>query len=517
MLNLLGIFKKFILCILISSFLFISCSRDSSNVSDNALNQLLTSFPDSVLIASSIDNIYPEFDQNIKRYSVKCKSKENGDTLQIDINNNTYYRHIDIQLQIGEYSFYCVPKNFPDIEYRRYGTPTVDYMILNILLLYSSGTPQHSGQEFYYTAVMDNNSVPVYVTEQFQTRYTLQSHIDSDYPVSYLEADGSDIRFYDKSLGNIVYVKPIQSGYIDHHDWHYAGDNEFCLLSNTVKSKDLSRFIDKNSVPFGTERVVESNIQCVDNDENILFTWNVAEHIPLEDCYMSEISDNRIDPYHVNFIEVIDDYILTSFRNCSTIMKIDKITGKPVWRIGKTKLGDDFYENSNYIKPLDIVNDPKNEFCAQHSPRITQNGTVVLVDNGNKNICVGNTNQDEYTRIVEYEIDTKNRQANFVQDYSLNNMKNTYYHGKGNIELLESGNWLISWGHKDFKSKHLLNYHDHYSYTEYDPHAKSEIWSTRLTYKGAFLPGEPHPITKEFLEILKSKTEHYTDSHKETR
>ena len=504
------ILKKCIVCILISSFLFISGYEKSSEISNNALNQLLRSSPDNVLITSSIDNIYPEFDHNIKRYSVKCKSRDEGDILQININNNTYYKPIDMRLQIGEYSFYCVPKNFPNIEHRRYGMPTLDYMILNII--YSDTTPQHTGKDFYYTVVMDNNSVPVYVTEQFQTSYPVQAHINSDYPFSYLEFDRSDIIFYNKSLENITYVKPIQAGYIDHHDWHYAGDNEFCLLSNTIAKKDLSRFVDKNSDPFGIERVIESNIQCVDNNGNILFEWNVAEHIPLEDCYTIVHINNRIDPYHINSIEVIDDYIIISFRHCSTIMKIDKTTGKPVWRIGKTKLDDDFYKNSNYIKPLDIVNDPKNEFCGQHSPRTTQNGTIVLIDNGNKDICIDNTKQDEYTRIVEYEIDEVNKQAKFVHDYSLNNAKNTYYHAGGNIELLESGNWLISWGDKDYKSKHSLDYTDHYSYTEYNPYTKSEIWSTKLMYKETLLPIVPYPITKEFLEILKSKTDNYTES-----
>ena len=490
----------------ITIFATISCS-DQNTLSDT--NQLFNHVNSQIMS----DNIKPVFNTKIKDYTADCKI---GEDIIFNISNNTLgvenYTHIqniqsDIDnFTIGDKSFQCIPEHFPEIEHVKNGEGNASKVLTTISL--NDRVTSYEGESIHYTVVLNDNAQPIFISDKLDSN---RVHVQpNDYlPISYnseITYDDYDtgeqsiksINFSSADLQRTIQVRTIDLGHTDTHDWQMNGYDDFYLLSYSPTRRDLSRFIDEDGNNYDTrEKTSDSVIQKINSNNEILFMWNSKDHIPLEDCTQHRFP---VDYSHINSIEIVDGKILASLRGCSTVVMIDESSGDVLWRLGKTRMDDDFYNDSNYVKPLVIKDDPEGEFCGQHSARITKEGNLVLYDNGVH--CVGERSErNPYSRVVEYRIDEDNNIAHFVRDYSLGNSRSMAYNSRGNVQIQQNGNWLVSWGRR--QAQHVNEFDKDYSYTEYNPETETELMSVAFRYSGQLLVAEPWYISDELYEELR--------------
>ena len=109
-----------------------------------------------------------------------------------------------------------------------------------------------------------------------------------------------------------------------------------------------------------------------------------------------------------------------------------------VWKLGGTDPG-----SASDAEYLELVDDDAGEFCGQHTPTLTERGTVVLFDNGVH--CIGQRKTlPAFTRVVEYDI-SSDIEAVLINQYRLPDGYG-YSQYLGSVEELDNGRWLISWG-----------------------------------------------------------------------
>ena len=160
---------------------------------------------------------------------------------------------------------------------------------------------------------------------------------------------------------------------------------------------------------------------------------------------------------HINGMHVVDGVLVASMRGCSKVLGIDVkpgvTRGDVLWRMGRTNLSDSEWAARDIgPRPLDFINDPEGEFCGQHTARFLPNGNVFLFDNGV--LCaidpwtfeeLGREGYD-FSRAVEYALDLDNHEAVFVRDHSLRGERSHIGYANGNVDVLDNGDWLVSWG-----------------------------------------------------------------------
>ena len=160
---------------------------------------------------------------------------------------------------------------------------------------------------------------------------------------------------------------------------------------------------------------------------------------------------------HINGMHVVDGVLVASMRGCSKVLGIDVkpgvTRGDVLWRMGRTNLSDSEWAARDIgPRPLDFINDPEGEFCGQHTARFLPNGNIFLFDNGV--VCaidpwtfeeLGREGYD-FSRAVEYALDLENHEAVFVRDHSLRGERSHLGYATGNVDALDNGDWLVSWG-----------------------------------------------------------------------
>jgi hypothetical protein len=118
-----------------------------------------------------------------------------------------------------------------------------------------------------------------------------------------------------------------------------------------------------------------------------------------------------------------DGHVLVSSRHMSEVTKIDKDTGRILWRLSGRK---------NQFR---FINDPLNGFTTQHFIRSLGNNHYLLFDNGNEHT-------PPVSRAVEYVLDTQAMTATMVWQFRDVPDKYTWY--MGSAQRLTNGNTLIN-------------------------------------------------------------------------
>ncbi len=170
-------------------------------------------------------------------------------------------------------------------------------------------------------------------------------------------------------------------------------------------------------------------IQEIDAANNVVFQWRSWDHFQITDVTQDIGLDwPLIDYVHGNAIELdYDGNLLISSRHMDEITKINRQTGEIIWRLGGKKA-----RNNDFT----FINDPVT-FSHQHDIRRLPNGNITLFDNGNLHI-------QQFSRVVEYQLDEQNKIANLV--WSFNYDPDIYSYAMGNVQRLTNHNTIIGWG-----------------------------------------------------------------------
>ena len=120
----------------------------------------------------------------------------------------------------------------------------------------------------------------------------------------------------------------------DYHDIQIFDTGGYILQSHDSSFVDMSNFVENGQ----WANVKFLLIQEFDHNHNLVFDWNLWDHLDIADYTNIDLTTNNITWMHGNSIEVdTDQNIILSNRVSSEIIKIGRNTGNVIWRLGGPK------------------------------------------------------------------------------------------------------------------------------------------------------------------------------------
>lgn len=184
--------------------------------------------------------------------------------------------------------------------------------------------------------------------------------------------------------------------------------HEFLILSNGhyLIGGELDSIFDLHTNSYNGFYESDSTLargyvlQEFDREHHLVFQWNSNQYIHPSQGYPGTYSYQKegFDYCHGNAIaEDTDGNFLISFRYLNSVYKIDRKTGKVLWRLGG---------KSNSFRFIDDFG-----FSGQHDIRVLPGGRISLFDNAN------NAPDPKRSRAVEYELDIQKMTAHKTWEY----------------------------------------------------------------------------------------------------
>lgn len=169
-----------------------------------------------------------------------------------------------------------------------------------------------------------------------------------------------------------------------------------------------------------------------------LFEWRASEHIGVEESYaplpQGESARLPYDYFHANSVGLdADGNLLTSARHTWGCYKIDRRTGKVIWRLGGKK--------------SDFAMGDRTAFSWQHDFRRRRDGSYSLFDN-----AAGVTKEKDQSRGLVLRLDEQARTATFGAEF-LHPDKLSAPTQANFRELIDGGSF-IGWGQQPHFSEH---------------------------------------------------------------
>lgn len=169
-----------------------------------------------------------------------------------------------------------------------------------------------------------------------------------------------------------------------------------------------------------------------------LFEWSAIKHVGADESYaplpQGDSAHLPYDFFHANSVGLsADGHVIASSRHTWTTYKIDRTTGKVIWRLGGKK--------------SDFTVDAKAKFAWQHDFRQRRDGTYSVFDNG-----FGVTKVNPYSRGLVMKLDETKMTAAFVQEYVHPDKLSCMT--QGNFRELADGGSFIGWGQKPYFTEH---------------------------------------------------------------
>jgi hypothetical protein len=168
----------------------------------------------------------------------------------------------------------------------------------------------------------------------------------------------------------------------------------------------------------------------------LLFQWHVSDFYHPGDSYapIGDSGHGRSSGYdhsHINSVDKDDQgRYLVSIRHLYTVACIDGTTGEVLWSLGGKR--NDFSDASHGAAT---------DFSWQHDARWRGPSRLSLFDNAANN----NDNPSAVSRGMIVDLDMESRKAKLVQ--SFNHPDDVMAVSQGNLQLLDTGNVLVGWGH----------------------------------------------------------------------
>jgi outer membrane protein assembly factor BamB len=217
--------------------------------------------------------------------------------------------------------------------------------------------------------------------------------------------------------------------------------------------------------------VVDGIVQQIDvATGRVLFEWHSLEHVPLDESYLPVNSDpDSYDYFHINAVNLDSDgNLLISGRHTWTIYKVDRQTGRILWRLGGKR--------SKFTLGSGV------RFAWQHNPLPAGENTIRLFDNENNGEPGGRIMAQ--SRVIWVDLDTATLAATLVK--AITHPAALSVPAQGNAQALANGDTFVGWGELGRVS-------------EFDPQGKLVFDATLPgsddTYRGYRFQWSGHPDT----------------------
>ena len=235
----------------------------------------------------------------------------------------------------------------------------------------------------------------------------------------------------DRNLVAVDTIFPVGSVVADFHEGRIWSDSSFLMLGFRYTLMDLSA-VKPGGNPNAT--VIEGVIQEIGFDGQLLFEWGSLDHIPVDQtCDDTDLSQVMVDYIHINAVERDSDgNLLVSCRHTDEVIKINRLSGAVMWRLGgSASKGNEFR----------FLNDTISGFVGfshQHSAVRSASGNLLVFDNGNLKP------EPIQSRVVEYEVDEAAKTVRRVWSYTPSSPM--FSPTMGSVKELPSGSFVIGYG-----------------------------------------------------------------------
>jgi len=231
---------------------------------------------------------------------------------------------------------------------------------------------------------------------------------------------GEDV-IYNTSYRRIATVHAADGYAADLHEFVITPQNTALITAFDPVQADLSS--------LGGSRqgvVLDCVLQEVDiRTGGVLFEWHSLGHVGLDESYNKPGKGQPFDYFHLNSIAVDrDGNLIISARNTWTVYKLDRRTGRILWRLGG--------------KRSSFTLAPGTAFAYQHDAQPDPDGTITVFDNG------GNPRVHPESRGIDIALDTETMTASLVHQWT--HPRKLIANSQGNVQTLANGDRFIGWG-----------------------------------------------------------------------
>ncbi|HEX3801668.1 MAG TPA: arylsulfotransferase family protein [Solirubrobacteraceae bacterium] len=161
----------------------------------------------------------------------------------------------------------------------------------------------------------------------------------------------------------------------------------------------------------------------------LLWHWRTDRHVPLTESHVKPVLKPgwEWDYFHVNAISIdpADQNLVISGRNTCACYKVNRRTGKVMWRLGG--------------KHSDFQMDPGTRFTFQHDVNIHPGGVLTLFDNEG-----GPPQEAAESRALVLSVDEKRRRVRL--EHAFHHSPPVYSDALGSVQPLGHGKWFVGWG-----------------------------------------------------------------------
>ncbi len=210
----------------------------------------------------------------------------------------------------------------------------------------------------------------------------------------------------------------------DIHEFHLTREGTALITAYNTVPHDLS------SVGGPADGLVtEGVIQEIDiASGHVLFEWHSLDHIGLDESHAPVSTSPTVawDYFHLNAVSVDEDgNLLVGARNAWAAYRVDRHSGKVLWRLGGTK--------------SDFTLEPNVAFAWQHNPTaVDDHGLIRIFDNEASPTVL------PYSRVIWVRHDDWNKTATLERSFK--HPDGLSAGSQGNAEGLENGDTFIGWG-----------------------------------------------------------------------
>lgn len=314
-----------------------------------------------------------------------------------------------------------IPDDLPLFQIIYSDNPSADYIFASV---------PYWGKGNNYLVIYDNTGKPVYFKKNKSTCTDFK--LNDNGLLTFFDYTNKKYFAMDSNM-TVIDSFWVKNGYeTDEHDIKFLRNGNVLLIGRENKIVDMSLFVDGGSK---NASVVTNVIQEQDKNKNVLFEWKSYENYKFTDAGTQvNLLDQAFVHAHINSVdEDLDGNFIISSRNLNEITKIDRTTGKIIWRFGG--------KNNQFLFMGDTT-----KFNSQHSVNVLINGNLILYDNASYSSASN-------SRAIEYQLDQTNKVATVVWKYlSVPPFKSLFW---GNAQRLKNGNTFIAWGLNDVSASEV--------------------------------------------------------------
>jgi hypothetical protein len=312
----------------------------------------------------------------------------------------------------------CLPADFPTYRFTRSASGGPEFFIVQM--------------NNNYATIFNNDGVPVWWYKA--STAPLDAELQPDGTISWQRYTGGGTAGGDFEIhrlnGQLVRTIGAAGGLpTDIHELILLPNGNY-MLGGIIRKPH------QDASPYGGSSDATLNtyeIQELTPDGQLVRKWDSLKHIGLAETpqrwwdQITQSGQPSLDNQHWNAVEVDGKFMILSFRHLDAIYKINRFTGRIIWKLGGIKTP----------KSLKVLNDPKAyPLAAQHDPRVLADGTISVFDN--------RTGVSDPPRVVRYRVDENAKTARLVESFE--DPTATGSPCCGSARKLPTGGWLVGWG-----------------------------------------------------------------------